>query len=61
MAFLGPFNCAVVNPSLVLLAKAMKVDSVTAGYSTTTAIILGGLSVSNSRTRYTCNEIMTLS
>jgi hypothetical protein len=46
MAFLGPFNAAVVNPSLVLLSKAMHVDTTTVAYSTTTAIILGGVAVS---------------
>ena len=45
-AFLGPFNCAVVNPSLVVLSKAMGVDPVTAAYNTTTAIIIGGVAVS---------------
>lgn len=44
MAFLGPYNAALVNPSLVLLATSMHVDSKTAAYSTTTAIILGGVS-----------------
>ena len=44
MAFLGPYNAALVNPSLVLLSKAMHVDSKTAAYSTTTGIILGGVS-----------------
>jgi len=44
MAFLGPFNAALINPSLVLLAEAMNVDPKTAAYSTTTGIIVGGLS-----------------
>lgn len=44
MAFLGPYNAALVNPSLVLLSKAFHVDSKTAAYSTTTGIILGGVS-----------------
>lgn len=44
MAFLGPFNAALINPSLVLLSKAMGVSSKTAAYSTTTGIIFGGLS-----------------
>ncbi|TGO82316.1 hypothetical protein BPOR_0863g00010 [Botrytis porri] len=44
MAFLGPFNAAAINPSLVLLSKAMDVSSKTAAYSTTTCIIIGGLS-----------------
>lgn len=43
MAMLGPFNSAVVNPSLVILSKAMHVDSVTGAYNTTTAIIVGGV------------------
>ncbi|KAF8188828.1 major facilitator superfamily domain-containing protein [Mycena galopus ATCC 62051] len=42
-AFLGPFNSAVVNPSLVLLADGLGVDSTTASYTTTCAIIAGGL------------------
>ncbi|KAJ7931296.1 major facilitator superfamily domain-containing protein [Mycena leptocephala] len=42
-AFLGPFNSAVVNPSLVLLADGLHVDSTTASYTTTCAIIAGGL------------------
>ncbi|KAJ6453521.1 major facilitator superfamily domain-containing protein [Mycena sanguinolenta] len=42
-AFLGPFNSAVVNPSLVLLAAGLGVDSTTASYTTTCAIIAGGL------------------
>jgi MFS family permease len=44
MAFLGPYNAALINPSLVLLSKGIGVDSKTAAYSTTTAIILGGVS-----------------
>ncbi len=44
MAFLGPYNAALINPSLVLLSKAFHVDSKTAAYSTTTGIILGGVS-----------------
>jgi len=44
MAFLGPYNAALVNPSLVLLSKSMHIDSKTAAYSTTTGIILGGVS-----------------
>ena len=44
MAFLGPYNAALINPSLVLLSKAFKVSSKTAAYSTTTGIILGGVS-----------------
>jgi hypothetical protein len=45
MAFLGPFNSAVINPSLVLLSQAMHKSSKVVAYSTTTAIILGGVSV----------------
>lgn len=44
MAFLGPYNAALINPSLVLLSKAMGVNSKTAAYSTTTGIIVGGVS-----------------
>lgn len=44
MAFLGPYNAALINPSLVLLADSEDVDSKTAAYSTTTGIILGGIS-----------------
>ncbi|TVY86238.1 Efflux pump, partial [Lachnellula willkommii] len=44
MAFLGIYTSALINPALVLLAKAMDVDSKTAAYSTTTAIIVGGVS-----------------
>jgi len=44
MAFLGPYNAALVNPSLVLLADSSHVDSKTAAYSTTTGIIVGGVS-----------------
>lgn len=45
MAFLGPFNAAVINPSLVLLGKAMHENITTVAYSTTTSIILGGVAV----------------
>lgn len=44
MAFLGPFNAAVPNPSLVLLGKAFHRDTEIIAYSTTTAIIVGGVS-----------------
>src|SRR5512141_830273 len=44
MAFLGPYNAALINPSLVLLSKAMDVDAKTASYSTTTGTIMGGIS-----------------
>ncbi|KAF9061182.1 major facilitator superfamily domain-containing protein [Rhodocollybia butyracea] len=43
-AFLGPFNSAVVNPSLVLLAASLNVDSTVASYNNTCSIIAGGLS-----------------
>jgi len=45
MAFLGPFNAGVVNPSLVLLGEAFHKPTTTITYSTTTAIIMGGISV----------------
>jgi len=44
MAFLGPYNAALINPSLVLLSKAMHVDAKMAAYTTTTGIIFGGVS-----------------
>jgi len=44
MAFLGPYNAALINPSLVMLSRAMHVSSKVAAYSTSSAIILGGLS-----------------
>lgn len=44
MAFLGPYNAALINPSLVLLSEAMHVNTQTAAYSTTTGIIMGGVS-----------------
>ena len=44
MAFLGPYNSALINPSLVLLSKHFQVSSKIAAYSTTTAIIVGGVS-----------------
>lgn len=44
MAFLGPYNAALINPSLVLLSDAIDVSSQTAAYTTTTAIIIGGVS-----------------
>ncbi|KAF8069947.1 major facilitator superfamily domain-containing protein [Lyophyllum atratum] len=43
MAFLGPFNAAVVNPSLVLLGEAFDKPTTIVVYSTTIAIITGGL------------------
>ncbi|EPE04869.1 mfs general substrate transporter [Ophiostoma piceae UAMH 11346] len=44
MAFLGPFNAAVPNPSLNLLGKAFHRPIEVVTYSTTTAIITGGIS-----------------
>lgn len=44
MAFLGPFNCAVANPSLVLLDKAFHEPVQKVTYSTTIAIVMGGVS-----------------
>ncbi|PVH78809.1 MFS general substrate transporter [Cadophora sp. DSE1049] len=44
MAFLGPYNAALINPSLVLLSEAMNVTTQKAAYSTTTGIIIGGIS-----------------
>lgn len=46
MAFLGPFNAAVPNPSLNLLSKFFGVPVEIVTYSTTTSIITGGLAVS---------------
>ncbi|GLB45032.1 putative sugar (and other) transporter [Lyophyllum shimeji] len=43
MAFLGPFNAAVVNPSLVLLGQAFHEPTNIVVYNTTIAIITGGL------------------
>lgn len=43
MAFLGPFNAAVVNPSLVLLGEAFHKPTNIVVYSTTIVIITGGL------------------
>lgn len=48
MAFLGPFNAAVVNPSLVTLAKDFHKTTTVISYSTTVSIIMGGLSVRSS-------------
>jgi MFS family permease len=44
MAFLGPFNAAIPNASLVILGKAFHRDTEIVTYSTTTSIILGGVS-----------------
>ncbi|OAA58653.1 Major facilitator superfamily domain protein [Niveomyces insectorum RCEF 264] len=44
MAFLGPFNSAVPNPSMNLLSKSFHLPVVTVAYSTTTAIITAGVS-----------------
>jgi hypothetical protein len=46
MAFLGPFNAAVPNPSFVLLGKAFDRPVEIITYTTTTAIITGGVAVS---------------
>lgn len=46
MAFLGPFNAAVVNPSLVTLAKDFHKTTTVISYSTSVSIIMGGVSVS---------------
>ena len=43
MAFLGPFNAAAPNPSFVLLGKAFHRPVEIITYSTTTAIITGGV------------------
>ena len=43
MAFLGPFNAAVVNPSLVLLSKGFHHSVARVTYSTQVAIIFGGV------------------
>ncbi|KAA8576542.1 hypothetical protein MFRU_009g03680 [Monilinia fructicola] len=44
MAFLGPYNAALINPSLILLSDGLDVSPKVAAYSTTTAIIMGGVS-----------------
>lgn len=44
MAFLGPYNSALINPSIVILSDQFNVSGKTAAYNTTTAIILGGVS-----------------
>lgn len=46
MAFLGPFNAAVPNPGFVELGKAFHRPVQIVTYSTTTAIITGGVAVS---------------
>ena len=43
MAFLGPFNAAVVNPSLVLLSKGFHESVARVTYSTQVCIIFGGV------------------
>jgi Co/Zn/Cd efflux system component len=45
MAFLAVFNSGLINPSLVLLSEAMHKSTTVVAYSTTTAIIFGGVSV----------------
>ena len=44
MSFLGPYNAALINPSLVLLSNTVSIDAKTAAYTTTTGILMGGLS-----------------
>jgi len=46
MAFLGPFNAAVPNPGFVELGKAFSRPVQVVTYSTTIAIITGGVAVS---------------
>lgn len=46
MAFLGPFNAAVPNPGFVELGKAFHKPVQIVTYSTTIAIITGGVAVS---------------
>lgn len=43
MAFLGPFDAAVPNPSFSLLSKAFHKDITIVAYSTSIAIIIGGV------------------
>ena len=45
MAFAGPFDAGLINPNLVHLSEAMQKNTKVVAYSTTTAIILGGVSV----------------
>ncbi|KAH8815455.1 major facilitator superfamily domain-containing protein [Xylogone sp. PMI_703] len=44
MAFLGPFNAGLINPGLMMVARAMHKTPKVAAYSTTLAIIMGGIS-----------------
>jgi len=46
MAFLGPFNAAVPNPSFVELGDAFHKSVQIVTYSTTISIIMGGIAVS---------------
>lgn len=46
MAFLGPFNAAMPNPGFVELGKAFNKSVQVITYSTTIAIITGGVAVS---------------
>ena len=46
MAFLGPFNAAVPNPGFVELGNAFHKSVQVITYSTTIAIITGGVAVS---------------
>ncbi|KAL1968408.1 hypothetical protein VTN77DRAFT_1937 [Rasamsonia byssochlamydoides] len=43
MAFLGPFNAGVANPSLVLLGEAFHKSTTAISYTTTIAILMGGV------------------
>lgn len=45
MAFLGPFNSGVANPSLVLLGETFHQTTTQISYTTTIAIIMGGVAV----------------
>ncbi|TAQ85188.1 hypothetical protein B7494_g6488 [Chlorociboria aeruginascens] len=44
MAFLGPYNSALINPSLVLLSESLEISVMETSYTTTTAILAGGVS-----------------
>jgi MFS family permease len=43
LAFLGPFNSAVINPALIDLSKAFHITPQTASYQTTTVIAVAGV------------------
>jgi len=57
MAFLGPFNAAVPNPSFVELGKAFHRPVEIVTYSTTTGIILGGVAVSCKFISYPVSDV----